>query len=88
MVFNKSLFHNAKEKIIQTSINNEDDDLGCPVPISIDVNETVFPSELKGRNGWRISNSHGYWRRAEMSGNPNDEHRNINKGDNKSRSPL
>lgn len=46
MVFDQSLLDDAEEIVIEAGIHDKNDDFGCPIPISIDGNETR-PSQRK-----------------------------------------
>jgi hypothetical protein len=42
MVFNQSLFDSAKKVVVQASIDDENNDFRCSIPVGINIDEAVL----------------------------------------------
>ena len=51
MVFNQSLFDSTEEIVVEASIDEADDDFGCPIPIDIDGNKAATRQIILDRPG-------------------------------------
>jgi hypothetical protein len=75
VVIDKSFFDGSEEEVVESSIDDEDEDFGSSVPVFVDLHKSAWSVKVGNRNRF---DSHWDWGRDEMCGYPNDEHRNIN----------
>jgi flagellar basal body rod protein FlgC len=74
VVIDKSLLDGVEEEIVESCVDNEDDDFRNSVPILVDFHEATMSARTTSGEMSRLQRDR---RRYKMSWDPDDEHGNV-----------